>query len=183
MAGEYQPMTSQRGTALIVGLVLLSMVMLLALSGAGAARVELQLAHNEQFRENAASAASAGIESAISRIVTASDPATIPATHSGDIHASLPGSRARFETTTSFIGFELGLPQAAGLELAGAHFEILSTGHASRGAWDRQRALVMHVVPVAFPAMGADCDPAAPGSRCVRPGDWRRLAWQRLPRQ
>jgi hypothetical protein len=183
MVSEHRAPRRQRGSALIVGLILLSLVMLLALSGAGAARVELQLAHNEQFRENAASAASAGIESAISRIVTASDPATIPAAHSGEIDASLPGSRARFETTTRFLGFELGLPQAPGLELAGAHFEILSTGHAARRAWDRQRALVMHVVPVSFPAMGSDCDPAAPGSRCVRAGDWRRLAWQRLPRQ
>jgi hypothetical protein len=175
-------MNPQRGSALIVGLILLSLVMLLALSGAGAARVELQLAHNGQFRENAASAASAGIESAISRIVTASDPATIPATHSADIDASLPGSGGRFETHTRFIGFELGLPQAPGGELAGAHFEILSTGHASRGAWDRQRALIMKVVPVAFPALGTDCEPAAPAQPCARGGDWRRMAWQRLPR-
>lgn len=176
-------MKTQRGSALITGLVLLSLVMLLALSGAGAARVELQLAHNEQFRENAASAASAGIESAISRIVIAPDPATVPATLAGDIDASLPGARARFETTTRFMGFELGLPQAPGLDLAGAHFEILSAGYGARNASDRQRALVMHVVPVAFPAMGADCQPAAPGLRCLRAGDLRRVAWQRLPRQ
>ena len=176
-------MKTQRGSALIVGLVLLSLVMLLALSGAGAARVELQLAHNQQFRENAASAASAGIETAISRIVTTADPATVPATHAGDLAASLPGAQARFETTTRFIGFEVGLPQAPGLELAGAHFEILSTGFGARGAWDRQRALVMHVVPVNFPAMGAVCEPAAPGPRCLRSGDLRRVAWQRLPRQ
>lgn len=175
-------MTPQRGSALVVGLMLLSLVMLLALSGAGAARVELRLAHNERFRQNAVSAASAGIESAISRIVTASDPATLPANHAGDIDASLPGSRARYETTTRFLGFGLGLPQAPGGELAAAHFEILSTGHAARGAWDRQRALVMHVVPVAFPALGTDCEPAAPGLRCERAGDWRRLAWQRMPR-
>ena len=174
-------MNLQRGSALIVGLVLLSLVMLLALSGAGAARVELQLAHNEQFRENAASAASAGIEFAISRIVNAPDPATLTASHAGDI-ASLPGTRLRFESTTRFLGFELGLPQQAGGELAGAHFEILSTGRASRGAWDRQRALVMHVVPVSFPAQGAGCEPAVPGSHCVQSGELRRVAWQRMPR-
>ncbi len=175
-------MTSSRGSVLIVGLILLSLVMLLALSGAGAARVELQLAHNDRFRENAASAASAGIESALSRIVTASDPTTVSGPHSGDIDASLPGSRARFETSTRFLGFELGLPQEPHESLAGAHFEILSTGHASRGAWDRQRAIVMHVVPVSFPAMASACEPALPGTRCLRAGEWRRLAWQRLPR-
>jgi hypothetical protein len=172
----------QRGSAVIVGLILLSLVMLLALSGAGAARVELQLAHNEQFRENAASAASAGIEFAIRRIVTASNPASVPAEYSAEIDASLPGSSRRFETSTRFIGFELGLPQAPGGELAGAHFEIQSTGHASRGAWDRQRALIMTVVPVEFPALGTDCEPGAPGQPCASAGDWRRIAWQRLPR-
>ena len=50
--------------------MLLSLVTLLGLAGASSAHVEAQLAQNEQFRENAASAASAGIEFAISRIVT-----------------------------------------------------------------------------------------------------------------
>ena len=67
----------QTGTALTVGLLLLTLITLLGLAGASSARVELQLAHNEQFRENAASAASAGIEIAI-RHVTASEPETVP---------------------------------------------------------------------------------------------------------
>ena len=60
----------QRGATLVVGLMLLTLVTLLGLAGAATAHIEPQLAHNEQFRENAASAASAGIEVAISRIVT-----------------------------------------------------------------------------------------------------------------
>jgi Tfp pilus assembly protein PilX len=64
----------QRGTTLIVGLLLLTVVMLLGLAGADSANIERQLARNEQFRENAASAASAGIEYAISRIVSSPPP-------------------------------------------------------------------------------------------------------------
>ena len=60
----------QRGTTLVVGLILLSVVTLLGLAGASTARDRAQLAQNGRFRENAASAASAGIEYAISRIVT-----------------------------------------------------------------------------------------------------------------
>jgi hypothetical protein len=172
---------SQRGSTLVVGLILLSLVALLALSGAAAARVELQLAHNGQFRENAASAASAGIESAISRIVSASEPATVPTTFNGDIGASLPGSQARFETTTRFLGYELGVPQSSTHSLANAHFEILSTGLASRGVEDRQRAIVLRVVPVDFAALGTACEPVT-SDPCAEAGQWRRLAWQRMPR-
>ena len=66
--------TRQRGTTLLVGLMLLMLVTLLGLAGAATAHIEAQLAHNEQFRENAASAASAGVEVAISRIVSAAEP-------------------------------------------------------------------------------------------------------------
>jgi len=165
----------QRGTALVAGLLLLTLVSLLGLAGAAAAQVELQLARNEQFRENAASAASAGIEIAISH-VTASAPESIPAR----IQASLPGSADRAEIQTRFLGYEAGLPQLAGSSLAGAHFEILSTGHAARGAIDRQRILVMRVVEVAG-SIGTDCEPLIAGVRCAVAGELRRLAWQRLP--
>src|SRR5690349_10576461 len=76
----------QRGTALVAGLLLLSVITLLGLAGATSAQVELRLARNEQFRENAVSAASAGIEIAISH-VTASAPESVPAR----LFATLPG--------------------------------------------------------------------------------------------
>ena len=162
-----------QGSALVVGLVLLSLVTLLGLAGAAAAQVELQLARNEQFRENAASAASAGIEYAISQM-SASD--FIP----GHISALLPGTTDRFEYDVHLLGVERGLPQAPGGNLAGEHFEIVSTGHAARRAVDRQRAIVMRVV---FDDMaeGTDCEPAAPGVRCASEGALHRLSWQRLP--
>jgi hypothetical protein len=164
----------QQGSALVVGLILLSLIALLGLAGAATAQVELQLARNEQFRENATAAASAGIEFAISQ-VTASD--NMP-TH---FIASLPGTRDRFEIDTRLLGYEPGLPQMPGGNLAGAHFEILSTGHAARGAVDRQRAIVMLTVEQATPAAGADCEPVAPGVRCATLGELQRLSWQRLP--
>ena len=166
--------TPTQGSALVVGLVLLSLITLLGLAGAAAAQVELQLARNEQFRENAASAASAGIEFAISQM-SASDP--LPRHHS----ALLPGTSDRFEYDVRLIGYELGLPQAPDDNLAAAHYEIRSTGHAARGAIDRQRAIVMRVIDHAAPAAGTDCEPAAPGVRCATVGALQRLSWQRLP--
>jgi len=164
-----------RGATLVVGLILLSIVTLLGLAGASTAHVEQQLAQNEQFRENAASAASAGIEIAISRIVTSSSPASARAI----LRDIAPGTRDRFEVTTRFAGIEPALPQSAGGSFVGAHFEIISTGYSSRRAIDRQRAEVMLVLhsPDAVPQ---PCAPDIPQRHCYAEGELARLAWQRV---
>jgi len=164
----------QRGTTLVVGLVLLSLVTLLGLAGASTAHVERQLAQNEQFRENAANAASAGIEIAISHIVTASAPTDISAADSG----VLPGVD-RYEVVTRFAGFELAIPQEPGAQLAGAHFEIVSTGYSARRAIDRQRARVMWIVAAPAAVAAPTCAPVAPAP-CHRRGELERLSWQRM---
>lgn len=161
----------QRGATLAVGLLLLTLVTLLGLAGAGAAHVERLLAQDEAFRENAASAASAGIEMAI-REIESSGPLGAPTRLTG----SLPGS-AHFEVSIRFAGYET-LPQAPGAHLAGAHFDVVSTGHAQRRAVDRQRAAIMRVVD--FAGIGSDCEPLVPRHCHVR-GELERLAWQRVP--
>jgi Tfp pilus assembly protein PilX len=168
----------QHGTTLIVGLILLTVVTLLALAGAGGANVERQLARNEQFRENAASAASAGLEYAISRIVSS----PLPDSDAAPIRASAPlrDSTDRFETVTRFVGFESTLPQPAGANLAAAHFEITSTGYSAGGVLDRQRAGIMLVVPAPLPAVAPECTPAE-GIPCFQRGELVRLSWQRVP--
>lgn len=164
----------QSGAALVVGLILLSLITLLGLAGASAAQLELALARNEQFRENAASAAAAGIEFAISHL-TASTPETVPARLT-----AMQGGISHFEVDTQFMGYELGLPQAPGASLAAAHFDIVSTGHSGRGAIDRQRAIVMVIVEHPAPVLARDCQPATTAA-CAIAGTLRRLAWQRLP--
>ena len=168
----------QRGTTLVIGLLLLSVVMLLGLAGAHGANIERQLARNEQFRENAASAASAGIEYAISRIVSSPPPDSAFAPYSAA--ASLPGSSERFETQTRFIGYEEALPQAGGRNLAGAHFEITSTGYSAGRAVDRQRVGIMLVVPARVPATARECAPAVAGIPCFEENQLVRLSWQRI---
>jgi hypothetical protein len=165
----------QRGTTFVVGLMLLAVVTLLGLAGAGSARVELQLARNEQFRENAASAASAGIEYAIHQIVTTSEFDAVPPRAS----ELLPGSTDRYEVVTRFVGYEAALPQAGAELLAGAHFEITSTGFSARRAIDRQRSGVMLVVPAPEPTTAPACAPAAAGVHCFARGELVRLWWQR----
>ena len=163
------------GTTLVVGLVLLALVTLLGLAGASTAQIETQLAHNEQFRENAASAASAGIEVAISRIVTTPEPASFSAS------AMLPDVAGSFEVQARFLGYDIALPQEAGANLAGAHFEIVSTGHSSRRAVDRQRAVVVRVGTATDAVLTSECEPAIARVPCRREGELVRVPWQRLP--
>src|SRR4051812_10176927 len=113
-------MTRDRGATLVVGLILLSIVTLFGLAGATGAHVEQLLAQNEQFRENAASAASAGIEVAISRIVNSPSPASVAPFFA----EAMPGTADRFEVRVHFSGFEPALGQAPGGSLVGAHFDI-----------------------------------------------------------
>jgi len=156
--------------------MLLSLVTLLALAGSSGAQVEQLLAQNESFRENAASAASAGIEMAIRAIVTSPAPESVVPR----ITAPWPGPDDSFEVTIQFKGYELALPQAAGAPLAGAHFDIVSTGRSVRGAVDRQRAGIMFVVQSPEPAAGTACEPLAP-RRCAQLHALRRQSWQRVP--
>jgi hypothetical protein len=158
--------------------MLLSLVTLLALAGSSGAQVEQLLAQNESFRENAASAASAGIEMAIRAIVTSPAPESVVPR----ITAPWPGPADSFEVTIRFKGYESTLPQAPDAQLAGAHFDIVSTGRSARGAVDRQRAGVMFVVHSPQPIAGMDCEPVTP-RRCVRLHELRRHSWLRVPAQ
>jgi Tfp pilus assembly protein PilX len=167
----------QRGTTLAVGLILLTLVTLLGLAGAGNAHVERLLAQNEAFRENAATAASAGVEIAIRAIVNSSDPATVPRALAGRV----PGSADVYAVSLRFAGFERALPQAPGARLAGAHFEIVSTGSSARQAIDRQRADVLWVVETPDASLTpADCAPVV-ARTCHARGALERISWQRVP--
>ena len=55
----------QKGAALVVGLMLLVIVTVLAVSAVGTASTEMIMAGNEQYRERAFQAAEIGIENGI----------------------------------------------------------------------------------------------------------------------
>jgi len=64
---NYNAKNSQNGAALVVGLVLLVVVTVLAVSGMNTATTELAMARNDQNFENAFQAAEAGLDDALSR--------------------------------------------------------------------------------------------------------------------
>ncbi|MCP5328357.1 MAG: PilX N-terminal domain-containing pilus assembly protein [Steroidobacteraceae bacterium] len=134
----------ERGAALVIALLLLLILTLLALSGINTATTELTMAGNEQYRRNAAQAATAGIEQAISALGTVpTSPGAAP-TVVGP--TELPdSSNDRYATATRFIGDEIGLPQSSVDKFIGLHYQIDSTGTSLRNASDLQSQGVMIV--------------------------------------
>jgi hypothetical protein len=105
---------------------------------------------------------------------------TTPEPASFSESATLPGAAGRFEIQVRFLGYDIALPQAPGANLSGAHYEITSTGYASRRAVDRQRAIVMRVESAREPMTAGECEPAVAGIRCHEAGELVRLSWQHL---
>ena len=69
----------QSGAALVVGLLLLLVLTILAISGMTTATLELQMAGNEQYQERAFQFAEAGVEQAMAAGVFTTDPAAAAA--------------------------------------------------------------------------------------------------------
>jgi type IV pilus assembly protein PilX len=125
--------TSQRGAALVVGLLLLLVLTILAISGMTTATLELQMAGNTQYKEHAFQAAEVGIEQAIE---TADFDTANAHEVSGTIDADTRteyAARMEFDkvTGTTIVpggGFSMGTGFQA------YHFNIESTGRSERGA-------------------------------------------------
>ena len=121
----------QRGAALLVGLMMLVIVTLLAVTAMGTATTELVMAGNEQFRERAFQAAETGIEMAIHKSRSGDD--DVP----GDCHEYLDtdptamssedqdnySSRLTFTGSNNLIG-----------KATSVTFGIASTGTSARNA-------------------------------------------------
>lgn len=132
---SYSMATRQRGAALVIGLIMLLVLTLLAISGMNTSTLELQMTGNQQFSQNAFQAAETGIDRALqSGNFTTMAPTVVGAT-------PLPDSDDTFQSTTEFNGdngvtpvpsggFSLG----AGTGFQAYHFDITSTGTSVRSA-------------------------------------------------
>jgi type IV pilus assembly protein PilX len=136
---------SQRGAALVVGMLLLLVLTVLAISGMNTASTELVMAGNTQFRENAFQAAETGISQAL--INGAFNPG-VPAPET--LAATVIGTT---DTYSAVIARQLdGAAQPA---LWGStwdsfstfHFEIASAGAATRSAATTNRQGVAVIAP------------------------------------
>ena len=124
------PGQRQRGAALVIGLILLLVLTLLAVSGMNSASLEFVMAGNEQYRANAFSAAEAGIEQTLAHGVF--NPALAA--------QNLNGAATATDSWATSVTPQLNgtpLPALWGNSwnsFATYHFEIQSTGTAVRSA-------------------------------------------------
>ena len=146
----------QNGAALVVGLLLLLVLTILAISGMSTATLELQMAGNEQYQERAFQFAEAGVEQAMAAGVFTTDPATaatqfdnptatdpLPIRSKGTQIANCPDQSGAADGQCEYF---LRFDQAAGVTpvpgggyslgtgLQAYHFVVESVGVAERGA-------------------------------------------------
>jgi hypothetical protein len=128
-------MKKQKGAALVVGLILMVVVTVLAISGMNTATTELALARNDQNYENAFQAAETGIEIALSQGSFNTLSTTVLPRHT--IDADVTG-RA-FDTVDVEIEFEdtslvpdKAFSLGVGSGIAAYHFTATSTAESAR---------------------------------------------------
>jgi len=125
MNTKYQTMIDrkrQQGAALIVGLMLLVVITILAVSGMNTATTELALARNDQTYENAFQAAETGLETALAQggfNTTAVIPVTSPTSSYEVITTSIQYEES---TLVPDRAFSLG----SGSSIAAYHFTATS---------------------------------------------------------
>jgi type IV pilus assembly protein PilX len=123
----------QSGAALIVGLILLLVLTVLGVSGMNTSRMEVRMAGNMQFRQDAFQLAESGIDVAIAGggFTTTSAPSTI------DWLGTEYDRKAvtTFETAVplSAVAFSMGNTAGGGSVMA-YHFDVESQGKAPRNA-------------------------------------------------
>jgi type IV pilus assembly protein PilX len=128
----------QRGAALVVGLILLMVITLLAISGMNTATVELQMAGNMQFAQNAFQAAETGIERIASLIMTKPDNPMPTLANQGlagapeDDKFTAQTGPGKVSSVTSIPGEGFSMGEGSGYKAY--HYDIVSTGTSARNA-------------------------------------------------
>jgi len=127
----------QRGAALVVGLVLLMVLTVLGVSGMSTATLELTMASNAQYNQDAFQAAETGIDLVIARRTFN----TIPG-DPGNIIVPTPLGDGTYTTqaVTTFqettpvpdVGFSMGVGTSGAVQAF--HFDIVSIGMGPRNA-------------------------------------------------
>jgi hypothetical protein len=140
----------QQGAALIIGLLLLLVLTLLAVSGMRSASEELIMAGNEQYRQNAFQGAEAGIGQAINT-------GTYDGITVDTVNGTVGTTPYSATITPQFGGMAFaGVSGSSSEAAAGIFYEIASQGTSTRGAQVTTWQGVMQLVPNAGGATTAN---------------------------
>ncbi len=137
----------QTGAALVVGLILLMVLTVLAISGMNTATTELALAQNNQYFENAFQAAENGVEEALSLPDTTWDltatGVTLPRRYIGGGTDAVQ-TTVTFQTTAPVL--EVDRPSSLNAFEA-LHFDAVADGESLRGATAQHRQGFYYIAP------------------------------------
>jgi type IV pilus assembly protein PilX len=122
----------QRGAALVVGLLLLTILTLLAVAGMNTASTELVMAGNEQFREGAFQAAEGGVEREIRNLRDVLTEGGLPLTRTATFGAN---NTSRATITYRDEGAARGSSEAT---FRAYHYDVTSVGQSSRNSTSTQ---------------------------------------------
>lgn len=127
---RYGNKSRQDGAALVIGLILLVVITVLAVSGMNTATTELAMARNDQNSENAFQAAETGIETGIARPFF--DPDAVIT-----INESINGGSETVEAVIQYVDETIPSDDDAysigeGAGMAAHHFSIVSTAESNR---------------------------------------------------
>jgi hypothetical protein len=123
---------SQRGAALIVGLVMLAIITLLAITAMNTSSTELIMAGNEQFRERAFQASEAGLEQAARDLALVGQDKTKPKEVPNV--AMVLQTEDKFTTKSNYVGVDDDIPGFSSNQFAGFHYRVESTGVSRRNS-------------------------------------------------
>jgi hypothetical protein len=118
---------------LVIGLLLLVILTLLAISGMNSASTELIMAGNEQYRQKAFNAAATGVEQAIVDLDNAKQD-LVTATTKSKTAVTNGDAGDSYETSTLYKGDEFNVAGFSAGRFNALHYEITSTGTAVRQA-------------------------------------------------
>jgi type IV pilus assembly protein PilX len=122
------PSRGERGAALVIGLILLLVLTILAVSGVMSSTLELRMVGNQQQQERAFQAAELAIEQAMTDAMLTETPQIQPVT-------TVPGSTDEYEYAIRKTG-QTGAPPGFSLDagFASHHFAVTASGYSSGGA-------------------------------------------------
>lgn len=120
----------QRGAALAIGLILLLVLTVLAVSGMNTASMELVMAGNEQYRQRAFHASETGIELAIADLPTMPQTGAVVS-----VARPLTGEASDVANTASqYMGDDLNITGFSAGKFVGLNYQINSIGESARNA-------------------------------------------------
>jgi type IV pilus assembly protein PilX len=158
----YRIARRQTGAALVIGLLLLLVLTVLAVSGVNSTSLNLLMVGNEQYSQNAFQAAESGIERAIAGNQFNPDPSLAPERQENV--ELIPNGVSKYTAVTMPQLMGVSQPALPGSSLdsfSTYHFEINSTGTSKRGAIARNVQAIAVIAPADSTVSPV---PTAPGS-------------------